>query len=940
MTANLTKRKAPTWRPTIELLEDRATPTVSWSNFNGDQQHTGISTVAAQTMDHIVWQTPIDAYGAYFLHFGEPVFTPANTAMIPVKLTGSGQEDGYNFQVQGRNGNTGALLWTANSDYVEPSYDWLPPYQPVYDSVTNRVYFAGNGGTLYYVSNPDNPGSATPTPVQLAFYGIANYNANPGDYNSVIYINTPLTVDNSGNVYFGFTVTGSNPSGINDGGIARISAAGVGSYVLTGTAVGVGTGSPALGSAPALNSDGSILYAAMVDSNGGSYLVGVNAATLAPEYSVNLSLPNGNTGVYLINESSASPMVAPDGSVFMGVFANAYNGSRGFMLHYSANLGTEYTPGAFGWDDTASIVPTSMVPSYTGSSPYLILTKYNNYVAAETGYYGGDGVNKIAVLDPFATQTDPNNDPNPNMLVMKEVMTITSPTSDDDYVGSGYPNATNEWCTNGTVIDPATDSVFINNEDGYAYRWNLATGTLTQAVEITDGVGEPYTPTAIGPNGMIYAINGGSLFALGSYSNYSLTNVSSLNPAVAGQPVTFTTTVAPTISGPVPTGIITYTYTSGTGTPDDSTPQLLGTATLVNGQATFTTSALLPAHYHLIASYGGDVLDGYAAGSTTLVQTVLETTTTGLITSGSPVLANQSVTFTATVTPTGTAFVPIGTVSFYNGATLLGTVKLGSNDQAAFTTSTLPTGSNSITAVYSGDQNFAGSTSSVLVQGVGMAPAVSSVLVNGGAPAYLDSNGLAVSLAGQNSVVEQILVTFNEAVTLDANAFTITNNAGNVTVLGGPAPNTLPVNAIQTPVGGSPSAQWIVTFSGPGTNPIPGGLGNVIKDGVYYLNVIGSKVHANAQTAASQSTGFWALYGSAYAPDNTLSGTIGDGGSEVVVDAPDYSLFKAAFGSESDLPGGADQPYYNVSMDANLDGIVDATDFSKFKNNFGADWMF
>jgi hypothetical protein len=41
---------------------------------------------------------------------------------------------------------------------------------------------------------------------------------------------------------------------------------------------------------------------------------------------------------------------------------------------------------------------------------------------------------------------------------------------------------------------------------------------------------------------------------------------------------------------------------------------------------------------------------------------------------------------------------------------------------------------------------------------------VSSAVVNGGDPAYLDSNGLAVSLAGQNSVVEQILVTFNQAV--------------------------------------------------------------------------------------------------------------------------------------------------------------------------------
>ena len=40
------------------------------------------------------------------------------------------------------------------------------------------------------------------------------------------------------------------------------------------------------------------------------------------------------------------------------------------------------TAGSFGWDDTASIVPTSMVPSYAGTSAYLLMTKYNNYGGA------------------------------------------------------------------------------------------------------------------------------------------------------------------------------------------------------------------------------------------------------------------------------------------------------------------------------------------------------------------------------------------------------------------------------------------------------------------------------------------------------------------------------------------------------------------------------
>ncbi len=424
-----------------------------WNNFNGNPQHTGISTVAAQPTDQILWQTSINLQGSYFWHTGEPVFTPNDTVIVPVKVTSGGNTaNATNFELEAFNGNTGALLWTATSPYVTPSYSWLPPYQPVYDPVTNCVYFPGPGGTLYYISNPDNPGSSTPTPNQEAFYGTSNYTANESAYNSSIYINTPLTVDNSGNVFFGFTETGSNPSGIGDGGIGRVSATGAGTYVTTGVAVGTGSGSPALGSAPAVSNDGSIVYVAMADSSG-SYLVGVDATTLAHKYAVALSVPNSGTGVYLINQSTAAPMVAPDGTVFMGVFANNYDGSRGFMTHYSANLATEYTPGAFGWDDTASIIPTSMVPSYTGSSSYLILTKYNNYVAGETGSTGGNGVNEIAVLDPYATQTDPNNDPNPNMLVMKQILTATSPTEDSGYINNGYPDATREWCTNGTAVD-------------------------------------------------------------------------------------------------------------------------------------------------------------------------------------------------------------------------------------------------------------------------------------------------------------------------------------------------------------------------------------------------------------------------------------------------------------------------------------------------------
>ena len=86
------------------------------------------------------------------------------------------------------------------------------------------------------------------------------------------------------------------------------------------------------------------------------------------------------------------------------------NHDRGWLLHFNSSLTqTQDCPGAFGWDDTASVVPASMVPSYNGNSSYLLMTKYNNY--ADPGL-GGDGVNKIAILDPHE-QRDRSRSPAP-----------------------------------------------------------------------------------------------------------------------------------------------------------------------------------------------------------------------------------------------------------------------------------------------------------------------------------------------------------------------------------------------------------------------------------------------------------------------------------------------------------------------------------------------
>ena len=92
-------------------------------------------------------------------------------------------------------------------------------------------------------------------------------------------------------------------------------------------------------------------------------------------------------------------------------------------------------------------------------------------------------------------------------------------------------------------------------------------------------------------------------------------------------------------------------------------------------------------------------------------------TTTTLTSSPNPSTYGQAVTFIAAVTSSAGAPPDGETVSFMEGQTVLGTGSL-SGGSASLTISTLPKGTNSITAAYGGDSNFVGSTSNVVKQKV------------------------------------------------------------------------------------------------------------------------------------------------------------------------------------------------------------------------------
>jgi hypothetical protein len=64
-------------------------------------------------------------------------------------------------------------------------------------------------------------------------------------------------------------------------------------------------------------------------------------------------------------------------------------------------------------------------------------------------------------------------------------------------------------------VDPLTSSVLINSEDGVLYRWHLPSDTFSERITLNSGRAQSYTPTAIGPDGRVYAINNAVLHSIG-----------------------------------------------------------------------------------------------------------------------------------------------------------------------------------------------------------------------------------------------------------------------------------------------------------------------------------------------------------------------------------------------------------------------------------------
>ena len=484
-----------------------------WPSYAHDPTHSCLAVGGSQTPQKIRWSTPVDLNngntgGPIYIHYGSPVITRTNTVIVPVKTTTSG-----NFRVEAHSGANGLTLWKETTDYTLPPHSWTPLMGITLTPSDHFLAYPGAGGTIFVRSVP---GSVSGVTERYAFFNhlenglLGNYySMNPAAFNAAIQVCTPISSDIHGNLYFGYLSSGvalpGYPQGIPSG-LAKVSNTGVGSFVpASGLVADPSINKIAYNCAPAFSLDGKTLYvAANNGSTGRGYLCAVDATTLAPKSSVLLldpSYPSNHPQPAIVaDDGSATPTVGPDGDVYYGVLAANGSGNhfRGYLLHFNGVLSTSKIPSAFGWDDTASIVPASAVPSYTGSSTYLLLTKYNNY--ADDG--AGDGMNRLAVLDPNTAMVDPIS----GISAMKPVITVLGVTPDPNLPG------VREWCINSAAIDAVNKCAVVNSEDGHVYRWDFVHNRLSAGLYLAPSTSEAYTPTVIGPDGAIYAINDSVLY--------------------------------------------------------------------------------------------------------------------------------------------------------------------------------------------------------------------------------------------------------------------------------------------------------------------------------------------------------------------------------------------------------------------------------------------
>ncbi|MGA7496851.1 MAG: Ig-like domain-containing protein, partial [Isosphaeraceae bacterium] len=309
--------------------------------------------------------------------------------------------------------------------------------------------------------------------------------------------------------------------------------------------------------------------------------------------------------------------------------------------------------------------------------------------SGNTTYAPGTSAVFTQTVHQDSTTTKVTSSANPSVVGERLTLTATVSASSP---GSGTATGTVTFSVGSTVLGTAT----------------LGGGTASLSVSPQLSVGNHTIKASYGGD-TNFKTSVGTLTQTVKQDSTTTSIVSSANPSVHGQSLTFTATVIANVPGSgTPTGSLTFTNGSTT----------LGTVTLSGGMASLSTAKLATGKDTITATYKGS--SSFTTSNARLKQTVSQDAASATVTSSlNPSVHGQSVTFTAIVSAAAPGSgTPTGTVTFKDGSTTLNTATLNASGKAMFKTSALLAGSHSITVVYRGDTNFKTSTSAVLKQSV------------------------------------------------------------------------------------------------------------------------------------------------------------------------------------------------------------------------------
>jgi hypothetical protein len=263
------------------------------------------------------------------------------------------------------------------------------------------------------------------------------------------------------------------------------------------------------------------------------------------------------------------------------------------------------------------------------------------------------------------------------------------------------------------------------------YSWSIS-GALPSGLSLsTTGTlsGTPATAGSSTPSLLVSDSTGATASALISINvSLNATPATTCIATPATVPQGTNVTVVATASG-FSSSSLTYSFTATSGTIVSSgSSAILSTAGLTAGP--------------LSVSCAASDTHGAAATSGTSITVTLANTSTSLIATPNPAVTGQSVVLTAQVA--GSAGVPAGSVTFFDGAATLGTNSLDASGTASLTAPGLANGSHLVSAQYVGNSLYAASASTQLQVDVAQAATGEQALQ---ADSFVDSVGIATHLA-------------------------------------------------------------------------------------------------------------------------------------------------------------------------------------------------